>query len=409
MSGYLGIRVTANKMISHHATSAQHILTYAQTLRGGGVERAQLRLATEWIAAGRRVTLVIGSAEGPLSAEMPAGIDVIELGSRHQRALLALPAQMRAQAPDILFCPGNHYTGIAAWTRLRLGRASPPIVAKLSNALDRPDQAFPVSIGYRAWLELHPHFIAAVVAMSPAMRDEAIAMMGLAPEAVHVIPNPPPVSSSKGAKPVVPDGRYLLGVGRLEPQKRWDRLVAAFAQLADQQVKLVIYGEGGSRAALEAQIDRLCLRDRVALPGYAADPAPAITAAAVVVLTSDFEGVPGVLRESLALGTPVVATESSVAIREIVSAPELGSVIARDDPQALVAALDHWLAPGRPRPTPVTAAGIDPAAAYLDLFDSLVSRRGRVASDHAGFTRSGCAAATEERRLAAASARTSFG
>ena len=41
--------------------SARHILTYAQTLRGGGVERAMLRMAAGWLGEGRRVTLVLGS------------------------------------------------------------------------------------------------------------------------------------------------------------------------------------------------------------------------------------------------------------------------------------------------------------------------------------------------------------
>ncbi|MCI1142014.1 hypothetical protein MOP88_06390 [Sphingomonas sp. WKB10] len=45
--------------------AATHILTYAQDLAGGGVERAQLRLARGWLAAGRRVTLAIGDASGP--------------------------------------------------------------------------------------------------------------------------------------------------------------------------------------------------------------------------------------------------------------------------------------------------------------------------------------------------------
>ena len=48
---------------------ARHILTYAEDLRGGGVERAQLRLARGWLAAGRRVTLAIEDISGPLAAE----------------------------------------------------------------------------------------------------------------------------------------------------------------------------------------------------------------------------------------------------------------------------------------------------------------------------------------------------
>eukprot|EP01035_Chromulina_nebulosa_P046767 gene46767-63365_t len=58
---------------------------------------------------------------------------------------------------------------MAAWLKLRLGRGCPPIVAKVSNRLDRNDQHFPVAQGYRAWLRWHPSFVDHVVAMSPAI------------------------------------------------------------------------------------------------------------------------------------------------------------------------------------------------------------------------------------------------
>ena len=108
-------------------TRAGHILTYAQSLKGGGVERAMLRLTAQWLDLGRRVTLVIGTAEGPLSGELPPGADVVVLGSGDYHALMALPGQVRRTRPDVIFCPGSHYTAIAAWTRLRLGRACPRI------------------------------------------------------------------------------------------------------------------------------------------------------------------------------------------------------------------------------------------------------------------------------------------
>ena len=94
--------------------------------------------------------------------------------------------------------------------------------------------------------------------------------------------------------------------------------------------------------------------------------------ARVVALTSTFEGVPGVLREALSVGTPVVATDSSRAIPEIVDTAARGTIVPRDDPDALVAALDAWLAPDAPRPLPVPQPGATAAARYLALFDSLV-------------------------------------
>ncbi|MHA6720169.1 glycosyltransferase [Sphingomonas sp. RS6] len=357
-------------------TRPLHILAFAQTLQGGGVERAFLRMAAGWLARGHRVSLMLGSSEGPLAAELPERLAVIELGDARHLAMLALAGHVRRLRPDILFCPGNHYTGIAAATRLRLGHASPPIVAKISNALARAELSGIARWGYRRWLRLHPRFLDHVVAMTPAMAAEAAAEMAMPPARISVIANPPAVPIA-GAPPMpLPQGRYIVGVGRLEPQKRWDRLIAALPRLADRDVELVLIGEGSSRPALEAQVAAAGLGHRIRMPGHARDPLPALQGAAVAVLTSDYEGVPGVLREALSQGTPVVATESSVAVREIVDSPALGTIVPREDGDALVKALDHWLVPGRPRPEPRDWQG-DPVGDYLALFERLVDQRSR--------------------------------
>ncbi len=346
--------------------TARHILTYAEDLRGGGVERAQLRLACGWLAAGRRVTLAIEDIAGPLASELPEGLEIVT-----PSRLLALPKVVRRLAPDIIFCPGNFYTGIAAWTRLRLGRTCPPIVAKMSNAPARADHGRLMHAAHQVWLARHGGFLDHLVAMTPATADEAARATRMIGR-TSVIPNPPAVPIP-GALPDLPV-RYILGVGRLEPQKRWDRLIAALPLLADQTIPLVILGEGSERGAIEAQIHALGLRERVLLFGHSSDPLPVMARAAVVVLTSDYEGVPGVLREALSVGTPVISTDSSAAVAEVIDRADRGTIVARDDAVGLISALDAWLAPTAQRPEPVPQPGADSADRYLALFDQLVRR-----------------------------------
>lgn len=360
-------------MYEHLPAGPRHILTYAESWRGGGVERVQLRLARGWIAAGWRVTLVVGDPHGPLAIEVPDGVEIVAPGSGGMlRLMRLLPDIVAERRPDVIFCPGNHYAGAAAWLRMRLGRTCPPIVAKVSNALGRPDQRFAVAWAYRRWLALHHRFLSRLVAMTPAMADEAAHAMRIPRASIAVIPNPPVRTIPGATPPVLPAGRFLLGVGRLAPQKRWDRLIAAIPKLADRDLSVVILGEGDARTALTARIAALGLTGRVDLPGHSADPLPMIARAVAVVLVSDFEGVPSVLREALSLGTPVITTASSVAIREIVTGPDLGTVIAAGDEAGLIAAIDDWSAPGKPRPAPVPQPGEQAADEYLRLFESVV-------------------------------------
>jgi len=354
---------------------AQHIVTFAQTLAGGGVEQAMLRLVDGWLDAGRRVTILLGTSEGPLAAQLPPGAEVIELGARALPALRVPPRLFRALGADLLFCPGNHYTSSVLWLRLMLGRALPPVVAKISNALLPPHRPAPMAAAHRLWLARLPGFIDQFVAMTAAMRDEAVALLAVAPQRVSMIPNPPARPRVVRLPPRLPKAPLLVGVGRLEPQKRWDRLIAAIPRLADQAAIAVILGEGASRPALEAQVRALGLGARVLLPGYDPEPTGYLRRARAAVLTSDYEGAPNVLREALALGTPVIATDSSCAVREIVSDPRLGTVVPRDDPAALVDALDAWLSPAARRPRPVPPPGIDAPQRYLELFDRLVVER----------------------------------
>ena len=104
-------------------------------------------------------------------------------------------------------------------------------------------------------------------------------------------------------------GKYILGVGRLSKQKRFDVLIKAFHQSNAKNYKLVILGEGNQRTELEKLIVELNLTDSVIMPGFVSNPYPWYKGAKLFVLSSDSEGFGNVIVEALACGLPVISTD----------------------------------------------------------------------------------------------------
>jgi glycosyltransferase involved in cell wall biosynthesis len=102
----------------------------------------------------------------------------------------------------------------------------------------------------------------------------------------------------------------IAAIGSLLPYKRWDRLIEACAKLRDAGIdfQLRIAGDGPEHARLEADIERLGLRDRVTLLGFVSDVKRIIAGCWFLVHTSETEGSPNVVIEALASGRAVIAT-----------------------------------------------------------------------------------------------------
>jgi glycosyltransferase involved in cell wall biosynthesis len=119
------------------------------------------------------------------------------------------------------------------------------------------------------------------------------------------------------------DGTPVLGaVGRLVPGKGFGCLIDAFAEALQvrPQMRLVIIGEGPSRAALQARIDALQLRDKVLLPGHLEDAAQLYRAFDWVAIPSLSEGLGLIMQEAVMAGVPVLSSELDVFREQLADA-----------------------------------------------------------------------------------------
>jgi glycosyltransferase involved in cell wall biosynthesis len=126
------------------------------------------------------------------------------------------------------------------------------------------------------------------------------------------------------------DGEIVIAVGNLVPVKGHQFLISAIGQLVARhpKIRLYIVGEGESRGTLATMVGRAGLQDRILFAGRKPNEELKYwySAADVSCLASSREGWANVLLESLACGTPVVATRVW-GTPEIISSPDLGVLV----------------------------------------------------------------------------------
>lgn len=140
------------------------------------------------------------------------------------------------------------------------------------------------------------------------------------------------------APPRHADTPVIGTMAALRPEKNLARLLHAFhSAAATRPARLVIAGDGPSRAGLEALAAELGLGDRVCFTGYTAQPHTLYPGFDIVALSSDTEQMPMAVLEAMAAGLPVAATD--VGDISAMLAPENAAYLTPLDPAALAAAL----------------------------------------------------------------------
>lgn len=135
----------------------------------------------------------------------------------------------------------------------------------------------------------------------------------------HVIYNPVPIDeiSILAQEYNVASDNYLLHIGRFNKVKRHDRLLNALVY-TQQDVKLILLGNGKEEESIRCKIKELNLDQRVTIVDFKKNPYPYLKKAIGLILTSDYEGLPTVILEALALKKPIISTKCG-GVCEIIS------------------------------------------------------------------------------------------
>ena len=185
-----------------------------------------------------------------------------------------------------------------------------------------------------------------IVAVSKGIAED-ISYIGIQPNTLEVIYNPvdaDELAQKAQASPACQcNGDYIVYVGRLAASKRHDRAISAFQKSGIDESFLIV-GEGEMRESIRSQINALGLEEKVKMCGFQSNPYAIIKRAKLLILSSDYEGLPTVLIEALSLGVPVVSTDCPSGPREILGALMPDALVPLDDVDALAKAIRSTVA-----------------------------------------------------------------
>ncbi|HEY8948112.1 MAG TPA: glycosyltransferase [Rhizomicrobium sp.] len=386
-SGADDIRIAGLRLaqgVGKASVATGHIAIVLHDLRGGGAERAVLRLARGMAAAGRDVELILVRGEGAYLGEIPPGIRLKVLDKpRVSQAIGKLAMHFRRTRPRAVLSALTHMN-LATVAAARLSRVPMRLVLSERNQIS--SKAREAAGTWQKWLyRAVPRVYRAadaIVAVSGGVAADLATFGRLSEKKISVIHNPvfdvdveiraqAPVAHPWFERKGPP---IIVAAGRLHRQKGFDILLEAFALArAEVDCRLVILGEGPERAALLATAERLGLAYDIDMPGFAENPFPLMRRAGAFVLSSRWEGFPNALVEAMACGAPVIATDCPSGPREILGGGRYGTLVPPENAQALGRALvatltsrpDTQISETRAQSFSVAAA----ATQYLDVLE----------------------------------------
>ncbi|MBI5505025.1 MAG: glycosyltransferase [Deltaproteobacteria bacterium] len=347
------------------------IAVFIHSPSGGGAQRRTVTLVNGFAEAGHRVELVVVTASGPLRPDVSPRVRVVELTNWHDRhplarlprrvqLFLALPALARyfRLTPPQVFLSAASHVHVPVLLAHRWARSQVPVVLRMSNHLTRTG-AGGVAPNRRVFArrlarKLYPDS-KAVIAVSQGVADDLVHSIDYPQARVHTIYSPILTDDLRERAQMPLDHPWfaagqppvVLGVGRLVKQKDFPTLVRAFAMVrAVRPLRLLILGraKNGKRLqSLTELINELGVAADVQLAGYVSNPAPYMKHAAMLALSSAWEGLPGVLMEALACGCPIVSTDCPSGPSEILDGGRFGRLVAVGDDAALARAITETL------------------------------------------------------------------
>lgn len=310
------------------------ILFILPTFTAGGAERVMIHFANHLDRSKYKCEILCVSRDGPLSDLIAEDTSCFCLNKKS--VLWSIPLlikKMKKIQPDIVISTMAHMNFATMATKPFF-----PNVKYIVREAISPSFLFEKYKPYDFLIKFlyKSLYSNADKILSPSQTtfDEFEQILSMKPDNFNVLRNPIDIDRIRTYE--MHDDPFLnitdntvkfVACGRLGKQKGFDRLIKAMGEASlDFDWKLHILGEGDERHNLEDLIRHYKLQEKVTLKGLIRKPYPHFGKADCFLLPSRFEGLPNVALESLACGTPVIATQESGGIQEIADSADENAV-----------------------------------------------------------------------------------
>lgn len=340
---YGDLKMQAPRLELRATKGRKRVVFVLSSLTAGGAERVLITLMNGVDRSRFVPELIVLNGNGPLRDWVSKDIPVHSLGNLTvSRGLLKLSAKLNDIGPDII-------VSTMAATNYGVLMVK-PFLKKKARVIVR-EAVVPSSIAEnqrapwivkKAYQTLYPK---ADLVVSPArcIIDEFETYLGMSTDNHALLHNPVDVVRIReaGIQELKAEGdratttRFICA-GRLHEQKGFDRLIASLPRMSHGNWSLNIMGTGGQQEILQNLINVRGLQDKVKLDGLVKDPWPYIAGADCFLLPSRWEGLPNVVLESLACGTPVIAMGEAGGINEIARLADPGAITIVDRVESMV-------------------------------------------------------------------------
>ena len=358
------------------------VLLLIPHLGGGGAEQVTTLLARGLSREKYELHLGLVTGMDARAGKLPPWVILHPLGApRVRAAAVGLLRLVRTLRPDVILSGMAHLNFLVLLLR--------PFFPRGTRVLVRQNATVSAALAFgglprftRPLYKLLYCRADRIICQSSAMAEDLAGELGIGADLISVLPNPVDLEGIRSAhanpQPWTGPGPHLLAVGRLAPEKGFDLLLRALADVRESFpcADLLIAGAGPEEAALKAQCRSLGLEAAVRFAGRVDCPYVFFPGASLFVLSSRHEGMPNALLEAAAAGLPIVALPASGGVVDLLRGRPGAWLAPQVSAEALSASLHEALialhpgqrfhyqfpipaGPANPTPVPLTASKLE--------------------------------------------------